>query len=163
MTSRTRYFLTGSALVVTLGLGTGLVAYYKGDLPLFKTNTGPAELRYVPVDATGVAFANVQDIMTSEFRQKLRTVLPTGEGKDEFLRETGIDIERDIQSVVAASTAIQTGEPAAGAIIMIRGAFDEGRIETLIRSHGGVVEDYKGKRMLVSPGHDAMSLVVPES
>ena len=35
MTKSTRYFLTGSSMVVLLGLGTGLVAYYKGDLPMF--------------------------------------------------------------------------------------------------------------------------------
>lgn len=163
MTSRTRYFLTGSAVVVALCIGTGLVAYYRGDLPLFKAKAGPAELRYVPADATGVAFANVQDIMNSEFRQKLRTVLPTGEGKDEFFQQTGIDIERDIQSVVAASTAMPAGQPAAGAIVIIRGSFDEGRIETLIRSHGGTVDDYKGRRMLVSPDRESMSLVFPES
>ena len=33
MTKSTRYFLIGSAVVVLLGLGTGLVAYYNGGLP----------------------------------------------------------------------------------------------------------------------------------
>ena len=161
MTSRTRYFLTGSTLVVALGLGTGLVAYYKGDLPLFKAMAGPVELRYVPADATGVAYANVRDIMNSEFRQKLQQALPTGQGKDEFLQKTGIDIERDIESVVAASTA--AGDPTQSGILLIRGSFDEGRIETLLRSHNGTVEDYMGKRLLVGPGPEEMALVFPES
>ena len=33
MNQRTRSFLIGSAAVVLLGLGTGLVAYYNGGLP----------------------------------------------------------------------------------------------------------------------------------
>ena len=148
MTKGTRYFLTGSSLVVVLGLGTGLVAHYKGDLPLFTSRVGPAELAYVSADATGLAYANVRDIMNSDFRQKLRAVLPTGEGKDEFFKETGIDVERDINSVVAASSK---GDLTDQGLVMIRGLFDEGRIETLIRQHNGSVENYKGKRLLL-PG-----------
>ena len=33
MTRGPRFFLAGSAFVVVLGLGTGLVAYYNGGLP----------------------------------------------------------------------------------------------------------------------------------
>ena len=109
MTTRTRYFLAGSAVIVLFGLGTGLVAYYKGDLPLFRTRVGPDELTYVPADATGLAYANVREIMNSEFRQKLRSVLPTGEGKDELFNQTGIDLEHDISSVVAAAAG--KGDP----------------------------------------------------
>jgi hypothetical protein len=146
MTKRTRYFLTGSAVVLLIGLGTGLVAYYKGDLQMFRNVAGPEELAYVPADVSGVAYANVRDIMNSEFRQKLRTVLPTGEGKDQFLNETGIDIERDIQSVVAAAGA---GDPEQTGIILIRGIFDEPRIELLAQQHGGTTEMYKGKRLMM--------------
>jgi hypothetical protein len=152
MTTRTRYFLTGSALIVLLGLGTGLVAYYKGELPLFKSRVGPEELAYIPADATGLAYANVHEIMNSEFRQKLRSVLPTGEGKDELFNQTGIDVEHDISSVVAASAAPGMGDSSDHGLFLIRGIFDEGRIETLIRQHDGTVEDYKGKRLLL-PGH----------
>lgn len=148
MTTGTRYFLGGSALIVLLGLGSGLVAYYKGDLPLFRSRVGPEELAYVPADATGLAYANVREIMNSEFRQKLRSVLPTGEGKDEFFNQTGIDLEHDISSVVAAAAA--KGDPSDHGLFLIRGVFDEGRIELLIRQHEGTVEDYKGKRLLLA-------------
>src|SRR5712692_8870841 len=103
MTKRTRYFMLGSALIVGLGLCTGLVAYYNGELPLFRSRVGPEELAYVPADATGLAYANVREIMNSDFRQKLQASLPTGQGKEEFFNETGIDLEHDIDSVVAAS------------------------------------------------------------
>src|SRR4051812_10460588 len=102
MTNRTRYFITASTLIMVAALCTGLVAYYSGGLPLMASRAAANDdLAYVPADATVVAYANVRDIMSSEFRQKLRTVMPTGEGRNEFLEETGIDLERDVTSVVA--------------------------------------------------------------
>jgi hypothetical protein len=76
MTKRTRYFMFGSVTVLLVGLCTGLVAFYTG-MPMgaFSRAQGPAELRYVPADATLVAYADVQDVMRSEFRQKLRAVM----------------------------------------------------------------------------------------
>ncbi len=149
MTRRTRYFLLGAALTLLLGLGTGLVAYYRGDLPLFQPRVGPAALAYVPATATGLAYANVRQIMDSEFRQKLREVMPTGQGKDEFLRETGIDVEHDIQEVVAAAAG--TGDPSGHGLVLIRGQFDEARIEALVRQHDGAVTEYRGKRLMRLP------------
>jgi len=72
MTTKTRYFVISSLLVLTVGLGTGLVAYYVG-LPTsaFSSRGGPDELQYVPRDAAVLAYANVQDIMTSDLRRQL--------------------------------------------------------------------------------------------
>lgn len=166
MTKRTRYFFTGAALILALGLGSGLVAYYKGDLPMFKGRVGPSDLAYVPADATGVAYANVRQVMDSEFRRRLRAARPTGQAKDESFNQTGIDIEHDIQSVVAASAA--PGDPADHGLLLVRGYFDEGRIELLIRQHNGTVEDYKGKRLMaMAPGKagnaSPPSLAFPET
>ncbi len=163
MTKPTRYFLTGSAVVLLLGLGTGLIAYYKGDLPLFKSRVGPADLAYIPPDATGLAFANVHDFMTSDFHQKIREALPTGAGKTEFLNETGIDIERDIQSVLAATFPATPSAPAdrGPGLVVIRGQFDASRIEALFRQHNGTVQDYKGHHVLAvsdQPADAGMSL-----
>ena len=148
MTRGTRYFLTGSAVVVTLGLGTGLVAYYNGGLPLGLTSTrvGEADMAYLPADAAAVGYANVKAIMASEFRQKLRQVLPTGEELAKFRDELGVDIERDIDTVAAAYMG---GLPAlTSAVVIVRGRFDNGRIEEKAVSHGAIREDYKGKRLL---------------
>ena len=89
MTQRTRYFLVGSALVVVVGSGHGPGGlHYNGGLP-FGAASQDAELVYLPADVTAVAYADVRTIMSSEFSQKLREVLPTGEGKNELQRDLG--------------------------------------------------------------------------
>ena len=72
MTTRTRYFVIISLLVLGIGLSSGLVAYYVG-FPAGALGRlgGPDELQLVPRDAAVIAFANVHEIMTSELRQKL--------------------------------------------------------------------------------------------
>ena len=132
MSSRTRYFLIGSALVVVVGLCTGLVAYYNGSA------AGAArlpELVYVPADASAVAYADVQHIMTSEFRQKLRAVLTDRGRKDQLMAETGIDIEHDIDHVVAFSEP--GGEKHYTGMVLAAGRFDAGRLERLRASTAG--------------------------
>ena len=148
MTKRTRYFLAGATAVMVVGLLTGLVAYHGGGLPsLSAAPTGPAELSYVPADAAAVAYANVRDVMTSHFRERFREAVPEqNEGRDEFLRETGIDVERDIDHVVACMIPTEGKE---GGLVVARGRFNTTQLETLARQHGAVVEDYRGKRLLV--------------
>jgi hypothetical protein len=155
MTAKTRYFFVGSALVLLLGLGIGTVAYY-GGVPggLFAASPGDDELKYVPEDAAIVAYANVRDVMQSELRQRLVKLDESSEerGRDEFLRETGIDIERDITHVVAFVTAKgETGHEANG-LVLARGKFNPARIEALAIEHGGRVESYKGKKVFTGMG-----------
>src|SRR5262245_37535476 len=123
MTQRTRYFLVGSSLVLIVGLGTALVAYYNGNLPTRTSSVGPAELVFVPAGTTAVAFANVHEVMNSEFRQKLRQVFPTGEEKDKIQSEIGVDIEHDIDTVVAGFTG--GGPSDKTAIAIVRGRFND--------------------------------------
>ena len=89
--------------------------------------------------------------MDSEFRQKLRAALPDdkAKAKDEFLAETGIDIERDIDTVIAGLTpeAIAGGGP----VVLLRGRFDAARLEQAAVKHGAIAEEYKGKRLLRAP------------
>jgi hypothetical protein len=151
MTRKTRYFMGGSAAILVAGLGTGLVAYYGGGFPsLSASRTGPSELSYVPADAAVVAFANVREVMDSQLRQRLKQVLPPEQGQKEFEQATGIDIEHDIDYVVAAMTAAgATGLPNnTNGLVVARGRFNTTQLESLAREHGGVVEDYKGKRVI---------------
>jgi hypothetical protein len=158
MTTRTRYFVIASLLVLALGLGTGLVAYFIG-LPTsaFSSQGGPDELQFVPRDATLVAFVDVSDVMVSDVRARLQRVLPlNGDGQQRFQQETGINIETDIDRVVAALAPASASTSAPGfatdGLVLARGRFDEVRIEAVMREHGATVEDYKGSRLIT--GHE---------
>lgn len=154
MTKKTRYFLAGSAAVLVAGLGVGLAAYFGGGFPsLSASRSGPAELAYVPADATVVAYADVRQIMDSELRQRLKQAMPAQEtqGQKEFEQQTGIDIEKDIQQVIAAVTTADASRPEG--LVVARGNFNPTQLETLAREHGGVVEDYKGKRLITVADH----------
>ena len=145
MTTKTRYFVIVSLLVLLIGVGTGLVAYYVG-LPTsaLQRSGGPAELQFLPRNATLVASANVTKVMASSLRERLREAMPSKpNGQRDFENETGINIETDIDRVVAA-LAPDNG------IVLARGRFDEVKIEALMREHGALVEDYKGVRVIVA-------------
>jgi len=153
MTKRTRYFVFGSVSVLLVGLCTGLVAYYTG-MPMgaFGQSSGLTELRYVPASASVVAYADVRNLMQSELRQKLHKADQNEtDGQAEFQRETGIDIEHDIDRVVAfmePSTGADADADGYTGMIVATGRFDQGRLEALARQHGGTVEDYNGKRLI---------------
>jgi hypothetical protein len=148
-------FLMGSGFVLAAGLGTGLVAYYNG-LPMLASAasaSGPDELKYVPEAAAVVAFANVRDVMNSEFRHKIKTILPDADskGQEEFQRETGINIEQDIDYVVAWMTPTP-GPDGKGTrptgLVILRGRFDTDKLEALATSHGGLVETIGSIRVI---------------
>ena len=80
-------------------------------------------------------------------------MLPTGEGKDELQRELGVDIERDIDVVVAGFSGDDPSK--GGALVLVRGRFNDGLIETTAVQHGARAEDYHGKRMLLMSGDHA--------
>jgi hypothetical protein len=141
--------MAGSAAVLAAGLCTGLVAYYGGGFQALSASTGPIELRYVPPDAAVIAYADVGAIMSSELRLRLKEALPMHQqGQEEFQRETGIDIEHDIQYVVAAVTP-----GTRSALLVARGNFNPTNLESLAVQHGGAVETYRDKR-LVSKADD---------
>jgi len=159
MTTKTRYFVIASLLVIGVGLGTGLVAYYVGFPAGAFAGRGPAELDYVPRDVAVLAYADVRDIMTSELRQKLRSTLPMSEnGQRELEEKTGINIESDVDRVIGCLYPNRevTNNRGAGMVIA-RGRFDEGRIEQLMREHGAQVEQYNTKRLIVTDEPHSMS------
>ena len=84
MTKSTRYFMAGSAAVLAAGLSTALIAYYAGGFQAVSAAPVSNELRYIPADATVVAYADVRSIMDSQFRQQLKAALPDHhEGQEE--------------------------------------------------------------------------------
>jgi hypothetical protein len=148
MTTRTRYFVIASLLVLSVGLGTGLLAYYVGVPGGFLVDQdGPDELQYIPRDATIVAYADVREIMASEIRQKIRRAVPQSEnGQAQFQDQTGINIESDIDSVVSSLQRLSDGTTAG--LLVARGRFSDVNIEALMREHGAQVEEYNGKRVI---------------
>jgi hypothetical protein len=148
MNRRTRIFLFVAAGILVAGLGTGLVASYVGlqNLPVIGAN-GPAEFAYVPIDATVVAYANVHDVMASELRRRLEAVHPQGgDGARRFQEHTGIDLEKDVDYVVAA--AVKTEGDSGPPLILARGRFDQARIEALAKQEGATSQDHQGARVV---------------
>jgi hypothetical protein len=165
MTSKTRYFVILSLSILTVGVGTGLTAYYVGfPAGALAADSAANELRLVSSKAAFVGYADVHKVMTSELRQRLRRALPAQEnGQREFQNLTGINIETDITHVVAfiEPTAPGSNLPGAG-MVLASGLFDEVKIESLMRQHGATVEPYKDKRLIVvSP--DARRQALPQS
>ena len=153
MTKPTRLFLFVSGGILVAGLGTGLVAAYMGGLQNLSLlgSSGPGDLAYVPEGTRAVAFANIREIMSSElhekFRDKFNGMQPRNEnGLAQFEAETGVNVTRDVDSVLAAlgGSSNEQGPP----LVLARGRFDTVRIEGFARSKGGQVEDYKGTRVI---------------
>lgn len=157
MAAKTRYFVLTAAGILTAGLTTGLVASYMGGMPVaLSRQAGPEDLAFVPPDAVAVGYANVQEVMASELRQRLRGLQeanPASPDRHDFEEKTGVDVERDIDAVVGAllpATDGKDGNP----LVLARGRFDQVRIEGLARDHGGEVSDYQGVRMIAHTGDD---------
>ena len=152
MTKKTRSFVLVSGAILIIGLATGLVASYLGlPVSLLSNAAGPDELQYVPQNAAVVAYANVRDVMNSEFRQRFRALEPQSAEREEFEQRTGVRIDQDIDSIVAAfvpGAEATTDHPERNAVVLARGRFEAGRLEALALEHGGTAEDYKGKRLL---------------
>jgi hypothetical protein len=150
MTKRTRLFLLVGAGILVVGLGTGLIASYMGGFQnlVGASADGPSELAFLPEDVRLVAFADVRDVINSEARQRLLHLQPDG-ATSRFEAETGINLETDIDHVVAA---LSDGEIEPDrALVLARGRFDQVRIEGALREQGGSTQEYRGTRLVTHP------------
>jgi hypothetical protein len=157
MSIKTRYFVAISGAILAIGLGTGLVASYMGlPVSVFSRAAGPEELQYVPADAAVVAYANVRDVMNSQFRQRFRELEPSSQDKNEFEEKTGLNFEEDIDSVVAAVMAKGNlaNNPQGAFLLLARGRFQAARLEALALEHGAEIGDYQGKRIITHHDND---------
>jgi hypothetical protein len=150
MTTKTRYFVISSLLVMFVGVGSGLVAYYTGfPAGAQSSHGGPEELQQVPDGVALIAYADVRHIMSSELRQRIRRAIPAQENGQQVLEnQTGINIETDIDHVVVAVEPEAAGGSGGAPLVLARGTFNEVKIEALMREHGAKVEEYKGKRLI---------------
>lgn len=168
--AKTRYFVLTAAGILTAGLTTGLVASYVGGLPVaLSRQAGPEDLGYVPQGAIAVAYADVQQVMASDLLQRLRRLhadAPDAAERHDFEEKTGVNVERDIDAVVAAMLPGPAGAPSSDhtPLVLARGRFDQIRIEGLAREHGGDVADYEGVRVISHTDNDrsmAVAFVAP--
>src|ERR1700689_373730 len=142
MAKRTRVFLLVAAGVVSAGLVTGLVAWSMG-VPVFAAlgSNVPDELEYVPDTVHMVAYADVRQVMGSPFRDRLRQYQNANpSGADGLEARTGINLDTDIDHVVAAMSP-RTGDASTDRPLLIaRGRFNEVKIEGLMRDQGARIE-----------------------
>ena len=151
MTRGTRYVVLGGASLLGVGLAAGLAAWFGSGLPAQGlTQARPDELRYVPADAAIVSFANVREVMDSEFRERLREREAETEASREFEARTGIDIDRDVDRVVAG--IVPTGGSDAGAIGVLAGRFDTERIASIAIADGGIRTTHGGQTLILLEG-----------
>ena len=161
MSTKTRYFVAISGAILAIGLGTGLVASYMGfPVSVFSSAAGPEELQYVPADAAVVAYANIRDVMNSEFRQRFKDLGPTADQKNEFEEKTGLNFEEDIDSVVVAVTGSVANQPEKSFLVLGKGRYDAARLEALAIEHGATATDYQGKRLLTHNESDGDDVAV---
>jgi hypothetical protein len=100
------------------------------------------ELAYLPAGVAVVAYVDVKEVIGSDLWRRLQSVQPAGqEATRRFEEGTGIDLETDVDAIVAGVLP-HDGETAALAIA--RGRFDAARIESYALGRGGVGETYKG-------------------
>jgi hypothetical protein len=148
---KTRYFVAISGAILAIGLGTGLVASYMGlPVSVFSSAAGPDELQYVPADAAVVAYANVRDVMNSQFRERFKSLEPSQDQKNDFEEKTGVNLETDVDSITAAVMPKDgmANNPAGSFLILAKGRYQPARLEALAIEHGAQVSDYQGKRLI---------------
>ena len=183
MTQKNRYFLVASAAVLVLGLGGGLLAYLAYQRAAGLPAGLPPEVRYVPANATLVAYANVRTVMSSDLRRALMPTIEMGSRKGRQMMNdfAGIDLEKQVDHVLAyiepldrlAGQAPDTQKApedarvprAPHAMILVQGSFEQPRIEQFIRDHGGTMEERNGHRMSVrrdGPEEIAIGFVRPD-
>ncbi len=80
----------------------------------------------MPADAAVVAYANVRDVMHSQLRQRFREMEPTREHQNQFEEKTGLNFEKDIDTVVAAMMPMGNlaTDPEGAFLILAKGRFD---------------------------------------
>jgi hypothetical protein len=112
----------------------------------------PALLNVVPADAKLVFGADMDRVLNSPFGQYALNLANLNDpGAQKFLEATGFDIRRDLREVLVATTGGADTALKDGALVAVRGTFDEGRLTALASVQGGLVSSYNGAKV-ISPG-----------
>ncbi|HCE03701.1 MAG TPA: hypothetical protein DEQ98_10725, partial [Acidobacteria bacterium] len=119
---------------------------------------GPVEFRYVPADASVVAYANIREVMLSDVRERIRQIALDDIGQNELQSQFGLDIEHDIDHMLAFLSPGVEGRLAG--LVLFRGRFDTTRLEGVVRAGGATVDIYEGKRVVSVDTDEAGSLAM---
>ena len=157
MTHQTRYFVLGASGLLVVGLVTGLFAYVNRGAALAVSVTERDELAYVPSNASIVAYANVREVMLSDFRERIRQIAPDDVGQAELEQQLGLNIERDIDHVVAFLAPGPDDGRRAG-LGLFRGRFDTTGLEAVARGSGATGSEYAGTRVVSIDAGDVGAL-----
>jgi hypothetical protein len=172
MTQKSRYFLIVLAVVLLAGVGGGLVAYLNYRRAAGVPAGVPDEVRYVPANAALVGYSNVRVVMNSELRRALMPTIEMGSRKGRQMMNdfAGVDLETQVDYVLGYVEPLEP--PAAdaasrppNAMMLVRGTFDQSRVEQFIRDRGGVIETYNGRKIFAhrEGDHDmAVGFVRPD-
>jgi hypothetical protein len=166
MAKRTRVFLLVAASVVIAGVATGFIAWSMG-VPVFAAfgSNVPDELAYVPDNVHLVAYADVRQVMSSPFRDRLRQLQRDNPSTSDGLEaRTGINFETDIDRVIAAMSPGGGNPRTDRPLIVARGRFNDVKIEGLMRDQGAQVEQYRGNRLVfIKDATSDVALVFPQA
>jgi hypothetical protein len=114
-----------------------------------------------------VAYADVRGLMNSPFHERIRQLQRTNPaaGSDDLEARTGIRFDTDIDGVLVTSSGVDAPqERPEGSLLIARGRFDAARIESVMRSRGGQVDQYRSKRIVTlanATGDTALAFAEP--
>jgi hypothetical protein len=151
MSKRTRVFVLSASAVIIVGLGTAGVASY---VNLGQIGLGPSpsdELSYIPANAELVAFVDVRQLLDSELGKTFQPKIAEARAAaSDVLAAAGIDITKDVDSLVVAGLPRAIEPPREAPLAFARGRFDFARIESLVTGRGGQITHHNGVRMAAS-------------
>jgi hypothetical protein len=108
------------------------------------------EFSYIPRSAELVAFADLRQVVDSEIGQKLQAAVGVPSDSGPVLSEAGIDFRRDVDRIVAAGLEQASSGTGAGPLVLVRGRFDDSKIEAAVVARGGEVSQYLGTRIVAT-------------
>lgn len=117
-------------------------------LPSF-AGVDPALLALMPQGMSLITGLDADRARSSSFGQYMLNRVRNGDAHfEQFVKETGFDPRRDLQSFVFAGSGGGKGEGRFA--ILARGIFDESRMKAAVKAHGATVESYKRTDLFVS-------------
>jgi len=120
----------------------------------------PALLQLVPPDAGAIAGLQVDQGKKSPLGQYVLGHLGQSDaGIAKFVAESGFDPRRDVSEIVFALNALPPGAnsvPGAHGLVVARGTFNPGRIESAVIAHGGSVTNFQGIDILSGAAKNGM-------